>query len=101
MSLLHPFGCLREADAVDANEALQNFVAQVEPGVVQPAEAVGVDDFFDFEREAFPDVGDGEHFFFRADLVRLSAQGADGFAVGRRAPVVLHLVIIGCHSWSI
>lgn len=67
-ALVDPGGGLGDADAVDFEEELQGDVLRLEGDVVEVAEAVGPDDFFDFRGEARADEGDCEGLVFGCDF---------------------------------
>ena len=94
MALADPFGGLGEADAVDVEEFLEDFVGGFEASVVETAESVCPDYLFDLECEAFADEGDCGCFFLGGYLVRLLAESCDCFTICCRAKVVLDLSVV-------
>lgn len=76
---------------------MQGDVSVVQARVLEPAEAVGEGDFFDFGGEAVADTGDREGFSFGGDSVGLLSQGADAFPIGKGAPVVASAVVVVGH----
>lgn len=82
------------ADVVDAEEEGEDAVQGVRGGVGEAAEGGGGDDFFDFGGDAAADVGEEEGVGFGEDFGGLAAEGGDGFAVGRGAPVVVDAGVV-------
>ena len=100
VSLVDPGGGLRHADAVDLEEELQGEVARFEGCVVEAAEAVGPDDFFDLLREPGADGGDRDCFFLGHDFEVQLSQSRDGPTVSWGLPFVVfefYRVVVVCH----
>lgn len=97
VALVDPQAGLGVADAVDFEEELESGVCAVEVCVFQAAEAVGEDDFFDFDGKTRADEGDGESFFFGGDFACLFFECGDGFSIGDGPPVVVGTVVVVCH----
>jgi hypothetical protein len=92
-----PAAGLTEADAVDAQELLEDFICWLFLSFVQSTEASCGDDLFDLEGEAGTNVWQGQSLFCGLHLDCLIAKCGDGFSICDRTPGVVHARVVIAH----